>query len=369
MNYFILCFFLISILLYIITTYYLGKNQYHYNKRNEKIEAFETEKKRTTAEKLKIYHTIEINYLDISTAQQLVIKNSEYLQGMNQANLSARHCLNIDELYTKYKNGFDTITSKEKETVDEFILILLNKLKILNTNYYYYVCKWLKKISIAKAQSWLEAGMPHTLENTIVMDAKWFINPRKTTLLHELTHIHQRQVEFEFEDLYKALGYEYYPVYIKGMDDIYALNRNNPDGLSKYWLWKMPKNNDSSGSSAQTHYWWIGAIFKTITPTSLSDINLVALKLDKDNEGNFYYLKQHPTLLNTWKPFITFFGDNPNNYHPNEMTAKFAELYLLDILNDTSSNFKNNKNDKNDKNDEGYKIYKTYFENMIEKYK
>ena len=29
----------------------------------------------------------------------------------------------------------------------------------------------------------------------------------------------------------------------------------------------------------------------------------------------------------------SFFGDNKNNYHPNEMTAKFSEWYLLQILN------------------------------------
>ena len=365
MNWFIILFFLISILLYLITKYYLVKNNYNQEKINNKIEEFENEQNRTSTEKLKFNHNITINYLDISNAQALIIKHSEYLQGMNQANLSARNCLNIDDLYKKYKNGFETITPEEKETVNEFLLKLLNDISKFNIQYYKYVSKWLNEISFAKAQNWLEAGMPHTLDKTIVMDANWFINPRKTTLVHELIHIHQRQVEFDFEDLYKELGYYYNPEYIKGMEDIYPLNRNNPDGLSKYWLWKLPKietttrDNSIASNSAKTNYWWIGAIFKTITPTLLTDINLVALKLDTDSQGNFYYLKQHPTNLNTWTPFITFFGNNPNNYHPNEMSAKFAEYYLLDILNDKSRDFDNY---------EGYKIYKKYFENMINKY-
>ena len=361
MNLFIIFFFIISILLYIITKYYLSKNDYNNKKVDEKIEAFENEKNRTPKETLKYEHNITINYLDISSAQLLVVKNSEYLQGMNQANLSARNCLNIDDLYEKYKTGFDTITPKEKDTIDKFILKLLNNINKFNKHYYNYVCKWLNEISIAKAKEWLEAGMPHTLEKTIIMDANWFVNPRKTTLLHELTHIHQRQIEFDFEDLYKELGYYYNPEYIKGMEDIYPLNRNNPDGLSKYWLWKMPKtvNGDTNTNSSLTNYWWIGAIFTTITPKSLTDVNLIALKLDRDNEGHFYYLKQHPTILNTFQIFIKFFGNNPNNYHPNEMTAKFAEYYLLDILNDNTRDFDNY---------EGYKIYKKYFENMINKY-
>ena len=43
----------------------------------------------------------------------------------------------------------------------------------------------------------------------------------------------------------------------------------------------------------------------------------------------FYYLKQNPTQLSKFKEFNDFFGDNQNNYHPNEMTAKFAEYFLL----------------------------------------
>ena len=371
MSWFIIVFFIISVILFLITKYYLSKIEYYNKKRNDKLEAFETELNTTSADKLKLDHNITINYLDIITAQKLVKKNGEYLQGMNQANLSARNCVTIDDLYIKYKNGFQEITSTEKDNIDIFILNLVNDIKRFNNPYYRYVCYWLNKISIAKAQSWLEEGMPHTLEHTIIFDSPWFVNPRKQTLLHELTHIHQREVDFDFEDLYKELGYYYYPEYIKGMEDIYPLNRNNPDGLSTFWLWKMPKVSaeninsktinslDTINSNNINNYWWIGAIFKTITPTSLNDINLVALKLDNDSDGHFYYLKQQPTLLSTWKPFVTFFGENPNNYHPNEMTAKFAEFFLLDILNDKHRTFDNY---------EGYKIYKKYFENMINKY-
>jgi len=283
---------------------------------------------------------------------------------MNQANLSARDCLNINELYNKYKTAFDDITEKEKNRIDDFILNLLEKIKRVNIPYYRYVSKWLKEISITKGKNWLESGMPHTLDKTIIMDENWFMYPRHTTFLHELTHIHQRSVEFEFEDLYTELGYHYNPNTIKGLESIYPLNRNNPDGLSTKWLWKLPQNNKLSANhttlnNTNTNYWWIGALFKSITPSSLNDVNLVALKLDQDQEGHFYYLKQQPTLLSNLSSFITFFGENPNNYHPNEMTAKFAEFYLLDSLSDKNREFDNY---------EGYKIYKKYIDNMISKY-
>ena len=371
MNWYIIIFFILSVILYIVTKYYLVKTNYKINKHKDEIEAFETELNSTSGEKLKAKHNITIKYLDVNTARQLVKKDGIYIQNMNQPNLSARHCSTIDELYEKYLNGFDTITPNEKETIDLFILKLLNDIDKFtkhngNYSYYKYVSKWLNEISIAKAKSWLEAGMPHTLDKTIVMDAAWFINPRRKTLLHELTHVHQREVEFDFEDLYKELGYYYNPENIKGMESIYPLNRNNPDGLSKFWLWKMPKLESSNSNNTinemsmnTTNYWWIGAIYTTVNPDSLNDVVLVALKLDTDQEGHFYYLKQNPTYLNKWQPFITFFGDNPNNYHPNEMTAKFSEFYLADILNENQSEFDNY---------EGYKIYKKYFENMINKY-
>ena len=360
MNWFIIIIFIISIALFLVTRYYRLKKQLSI----EKIEQFENESMLTPSDKLLKYHGIQIKYLDIENAKKLIVKDGEYLQGMNQANLSSRGCSSIDELYSKYKSAFEEITNDEKEIVDSFLLKLLTKIKENgngNTNiaYYNYVVKWLKTISIAKAKTWLESGMPHTLDTTIVMDSAWFKSPRKTTLLHEITHIHQRQSPLDFDDLYPLLGYVYNPVDIKGMESIYPLNRNNPDGMNKYWLWH-------SNSPHQT-YWWIGAIFKTAIPSILTDVNMVALKLDKDNEkdsdGNtiYYYLKQNPTQLSKLKEFVTFFGENPNNYHPNEMTAKFAEWYLTETLKD------NNINNEYE-NYEGYLIYKKYFENMINKY-
>lgn len=361
MNWFIIIFFIISVSLFLITNYYIDKNDYETQKENEQIETFETENNRTSTENLKVHHQITINYLDKKDASKLIIINNDYIQNMNQANLSARDSVTINDLYEKYKNAFDDITEKEKNRIDDFILNLLSKIKRVNIPYYRYVSNWLKQLSIAKGKHWLEAGMPHTLEKTIIMDTNWFINPRHTTLLHEMTHIHQRNVDFEFEDLYTELGYYYNPNTIKGLESIYPLNRNNPDGLSTKWLWKMPNSssNQSTLNNTNTNYWWIGALFKSITPSSLTDVNLVALKLDRDQEGHFYYLKQEPTLLSKLSSFITFFGENPNNYHPNEMTAKFAEFYLLDILSDKNRIYDNY---------EGYKIYKKYFEIMINKY-
>ena len=403
MNWFIIVFFIIAITIFLITKYYHLKKTLEI----EEIESFENENSLTPSEKLFKYHGIKIKYLNANQASNLIVKDGEYLQGMNQANLSARGCDSIDDLYNKYKDAFDDITENEKLTIDKFILKLLtnllsnnryitkigdgngddndndkdkNKDKNNNGNdndndndkdndntrinknpYYNYVIRWLTTISFAKAKNWLESGMPHTLDTTIIMDGNWFIKPRKTTLLHEITHIHQRQSPLDFEDLYPLLGYYYNNVDIKGLESIYPLNRNNPDGMDKYWLWHSSNSSNNNSSKSDKIYWWIGAIFNTAIPSSLGDINMMALKLDRDEDGIFYYLKQNPTKLSNLKEFVVFFGENPNNYHPNEMTAKFAEWFLIEKLkgNNTNSSYNNY---------EGYKIYKNYFENMLNKY-
>ena len=81
-------------------------------------------------------------------------------------------------------------------------------------------------------------------------------------------------------------------------------------------------------------------------------------KDDKDDITNktFYYLQQQPLLLNSFTNFNNYFGNNPNNYHPNEMTAKFSEWYLQYILSNTQQNYEKYN---------GFTIYKEYFDNLI----
>lgn len=361
MNWFIIIFCIIAISLFIISQYIRLNNE----KRKEdmknninEIENFEEENALSPSAKLMKYHNITLDFKNSKDAKKLITRNAQYLQNMNQPNLLARGCSSKDELFIKYLDAFDNIQEEEKTNITLFILELLNNIKPRNAQYYNYICYWIKKISIAKAKPWLESGMPHTLEYTIIMDANWFINPRQTTFIHELTHINQRIIAFEFEDLYKDLGYINLEKTllannginnIKGMQSVIALNRNNPDGLSPNWLWY------DKGSNI---YWWIGAIFQTITPLSLSDVNNVALKLEQGQDGTYYYLKQQPTILDTLDTFNSFFGSNPNNYHPNEMSAKYSEWYYETLMGIS------NKYDKY----KGFNIYKTHFEKLISSY-
>jgi len=166
MNWFIICFFVISIILFVVIRYYFLKNKAD----KEDFETFENEKKLTSTEKLLKEHHVALRFIDSKTARTLVIKKGEYLQGMNQSNLSARNCISIDQLYNKYLDAFYDITEKEKSTVIDFTLNLLIEIKNKSFAYHKYLVYWLNKIFIAKAKGWLESGMPHTLETTIIMN-------------------------------------------------------------------------------------------------------------------------------------------------------------------------------------------------------
>jgi hypothetical protein len=346
MNWYIIFFFLLAVALYLYTQYIRLNKQ----SQQEKIEAFESLASMTPAEKLASQHDITIKFLSPSQAATQMKSNAkEYIARMNQPNLAARGVQTQQELLLAYTQAFQNITSIEQSIIQDFVLELLSQIQYKYPAYYRYLTKWLQTISLAKAQASLEGGMPHTVGNTVIMDADWFSHPREATLLHEITHVHQRAVPFEFEDLYTKWGYQSTPMQsIQGMAPVLQLNRNNPDGMSPDWLWR----------ASDGFYWWIGAVFSNATPTTLGDVSQIALKMEKDGDGNFYYLKQTPTLLSQVATFMNYFGgSSPNNYHPNEIAAKFAEWYLEDMLGMP-----------NKKECSGYCAYKDHMKQLLETY-
>ena len=443
--YILILIFIVSITLFVITQYLRIKKDYeleHIKHNKETIEYFNNENNLPVTTKLLNRHNVTVKFKNADSAQQLMTIDMPYIRNMNQPNIVARGCQTRDELFTKYQHAFNDIDETERETILKFILNLLDNIKKRNTYYYKYICYWVNNIAIAKAQPWLEAGMPHTLDNTIIMDNNWFKSPRATTFIHEITHVHQRMISFEYDDLFAELGYQEYTKgieTIKGMGNVLVLNRNNPDGLSYNWVWIDNIDNidniDTSSTNVDApatkpiNYWWIGAVFTSITPSSLTSVNNIALSLTyqlqdllnparklqdllnpvrksqsqtifggilgdapsikpeskscvdkscvdkscfdkscaqtiiKNNKNNIsisnitlYYLQQQPKLLSSLKSFNAFFGNNSNNYHPHEITAKFSEWYLEYILGNMKESYDNYK---------GFIIYKTYFNNLI----
>lgn len=356
MNWYIVLFAIIAIALFVISNFYRLKYEI---RREKNIEAFQNhqDNHHDNRQNMIIDEKIHLKFLTPIEASQYIRRDSSYIRAMNQPNLTARRCSSQDELFAKYQDAFETITPIEQTRANDAISEMLSRIRSRNPAYARYLKHWINKIVIAKGKNWLEAGMPHTLDNMIVLNASWFDQPRVNTFLHELIHIHQRHVPFEFDDLFRELGYINISgniSSIKGLDNVLTLSRNNPDGLDINWLWKSP---DTTGNT-----WWIGALFFNAIPNSLLDVDNVALKLETGADGELYYLKQQPTKLSQFKEFNKFFGgDNANNYHPNEMTAKFAEYYGNDTLGIVSS-------DNPTIHSPGYQKYKKYMEKLMATY-
>ena len=87
MNWVIIIFFIISIVLYFIANYYVLQKKVI----DEQVEHFENEENITSTEKLD-KRDINIKYLNKEDAINVFKKTDQYLQNMNQPNLNARQC-------------------------------------------------------------------------------------------------------------------------------------------------------------------------------------------------------------------------------------------------------------------------------------
>lgn len=265
----------------------------------------------------------------VFTSDTSFFEKEDYLSKMSQVNLKARKIDSYSQAVRKYKNAFQVIPSDEKSTVQKFIFQLMEKTSVKCPSMNKYLQLWMPKIKISKHQPWLEGGMPHTHNTTIVFNTNWFTSPRQNTFIHELTHIHQRQKPNDFEPLFRSWGFFYYKkgiFTIKGLEDKYLLSRHNPDGMDLNWVWKTPKG----------ELFWISAEFIKVDHLDLSDVEYLGYSLQQDQDGNCYYLNKNPVRLSKHKEFNNYFQITNNHYHPNEISANYAEYFLQDKLNGDS---------------------------------
>ena len=273
-------------------------------------------------------------------------KLATYWLFMNQPNIEARKQTKLVELQNKYRNsGIQTITDTEKKNTSSTIEMNINSLKTTKPEMYHYLKYWGSRFKLAKGATWLEGGMPHTHENMIILNPSSFTSSgfQFSTFLHEIAHIHQRKYPQDWDELIWQWGFLHYNFLdspSSGLENILVRNRTNPDGLDINYLWKDP----SSGK-----YYWIGAIYSTITPTSLTDgVQYLACEMTTDNANVFRYTGTTINLAQ-FDSFINFFGVSNNHYHPNEIIAEYMTKYLAD---DELPN-------------KGYDLFKTYMKIFI----
>jgi hypothetical protein len=249
--------------------------------------------------------------------------HTTYLAHFNQPNIQARGFDTRDEMVRSYNKCLIPITDSEKmntwRRICEFV-DTISDTKQHESKQKEYIQAWLPKIQIAKGAPWLESGMPHTHANCIIMRPDWFgANFKSNTFIHELTHVIQRDDPTLWNKLYNQWGF-IQARELSGLESYLNLNRANPDGMTTNWIWHEPNNNK---------YYWIAAVYKSVTPSSLTDINYLAIPVIKtSSETTFKYTGTTPRQISSLTEFHEHFGIDENHYHPNEIAAQYAEYYF-----------------------------------------
>lgn len=253
-----------------------------------------------------------------SQKQILQTIHNTYLDRFNQPNIQARGFDTCAELVRSYNKCLIPITDNEKKETWHRICAFVDMLS--DDQCKQYINSWLTKIQIAKGATWLESGMPHTHANCIIMRPDWFAKQFKgNTFIHELIHVIQRDDFIPWHKLYHTWGF-IQATELSGLESYINLTRANPDGMSTEWVWH---------SDADDKYYWIAAVYKSVTPNSLVDVNYLAIPVIRTSrENTFKYTGSTPRQLTTFTEFRDYFGIDENHYHTNEIAAQYAEYYF-----------------------------------------
>ena len=155
----------------------------------------------------------------------------------------------------------------------------------------------LKEVKIVQLMPSADGGMPHTRPGDIICYPDISQLFSKTTLIHELWHIHQRTYRDMWFKTFKKMGWMMWDGNLP--EQLESARRYNPDTLDcPLWIYDGQ---------------WIPIpVFKDITRPNVSDIEIWFYNPEKQ-----YHIKRVPPELAAYFPNLP-----PNAYeHPREMTA------------------------------------------------
>lgn len=155
----------------------------------------------------------------------------------------------------------------------------------------------LKEIKIIQLMPSADGGMPHTRPNSIICYPDISQLFSKTTLIHELWHIHQRIYKDLWFKSFKRIGWTMWEG--KLPDELEKARRYNPDTLDcPYWVFDDE---------------WIPIpIFRNISKPTVADVEIWFYNIKKN-----FHIKRVPESILAYFP-----GLSPNAYeHPREITA------------------------------------------------
>lgn len=230
-----------------------------------------------------------------------------------------------------YCDNIQNFTQKEKNN----ILFTIQKLKkIINSNKINQKINFSKtfnKWKFIKVSNIIEDGMPHTINDTIVLSQKFLdeldenidnskklIKEQGITLIHEYIHVIQKK----YPEIFNKLYVDYWNFKFVNKNVLYTIDTNNkisnPDGLHNNMCFKL---NDNSCV--------IPIITLKKSATQISDFEKKGVLIK--NNKIIKYAKLNDPIFHEYNGF---FVDTYDNYHPNELSAGYiSEILLNDYHN------------------------------------
>lgn len=155
----------------------------------------------------------------------------------------------------------------------------------------------LNEVKIIQLMPSADGGMPHTRPGNIICYPDISQLFSKTTLIHELWHIHQRLFKDLWFKTFKRIGWVMWDG--KLPDELENARRFNPDTLDcPFWVFDEE--------------WVPVPIFRNITNPNVADVEIWFYNIKKQ-----YHIKRIPGQIESYFP-----GLNPSAYeHPREITA------------------------------------------------
>ena len=155
----------------------------------------------------------------------------------------------------------------------------------------------LKEVKIVQLMPSADGGMPHTRPDNIICYPDISQLFSKTTLIHELWHIHQRKFKDVWIKAFKRLGWTMWDGELP--EQLEGARRYNPDTIdSPFWIFDGQ--------------WVPIPIFRDITHPKVNEVDIWFY-----NPVKRYHVKQVPNEISAYFPNLP-----PSAYeHPREITA------------------------------------------------
>jgi hypothetical protein len=294
-----------------------------------------------------------IEFLGISAARKAIVDESmePYFKLLQPMEMSVKTAKPIgggtlqqqrDECRHRYEGAVQEFSDEEKDALRWYVLKLV---PFVAADYPLYArTPW----SFIKLSPQFEGGMPHTRGSHIIVSEtvlRAMVAVRKQpapqwielaqfgdVLLHEQSHVVQREHPDRFAKLYTDLWHFKHATSIQGCQWLTTHQLVNPDGVDVRWVFPVIDH-------GQKTWIWPLVVFGEVddpAQTSFADMRMVAIELEPGPAADSFRAKVDaggkPVMRDLLEvpEYVKLFPRSSNIYHPNEAAADlFAKTVIM----------------------------------------